>query len=162
VAVIGAGDAGQDTVWQLTSYASKIYLLNRYKDLRGDDKDLQERLKKEAKVEIFSETEPIKILGDKFVTGLVYKNFRSKEEKQIEIGGIFVEIGSTPASMFLDGLLKCNDKEEIIIDHKTGETSVSGIFAAGDVTDSAEKQIIIAAAGGAKAALAAYNYIRNK
>jgi thioredoxin reductase len=162
VAVIGGGDAGQDTAWQLTSYATKIYLLNRYQDLKGDDKDLQERLKKEAKIEILSETEPIKILGDKFVSGLVYKNFRSKEEIQVAINGIFVEIGSTPASLFLDQMLRCNNKEEIITDHNTGVTSVPGIFAAGDVTDSAEKQIIIAAGEGAKATLAAYNYLKNK
>jgi NADH-dependent peroxiredoxin subunit F len=162
VAVIGAGDSGQDTVWQLTKYASKIYLLNRYDELRGDDKDLQEKLKKEPKVQIFSEVELIKILGDKFVTALVYRNFRSKEEKQIEINGIFVEIGSTPASAFLNGLLRCNDKGEIIVDHNSCVTSVPGIFAAGDVTDVSGKQIIIAAGEGAKAALAAYNYFKTQ
>lgn len=160
VAVIGAGDAGQDTAWQLTKYASKIYLLNRYNELRGDDKELQERLKKEEKVEILAETEPLKILGDKFVSGLVYRNFRIKEEHKIDVSGIFVEIGSTPASIFLDGLLKCNDKGEIVVDHNSCATSVPGIFAAGDVTDILEKQIVIAAGMGAKAALSAYQYLK--
>lgn len=162
VAVIGAGDSGQDTAWQMTKYASKIYLLNRYDELRGDDKNLREKLKKEPKVEIFSEVEPIKILGDKFVTALVFRNFRSREEKQIEASGIFVEIGSTPASLFLGGLLRCNGEGEIIIDHNNCAASVPGIFAAGDVTDVSEKQIIIAAGEGAKAALSAYNYLKNQ
>lgn len=162
VAVIGAGDAGQDTVWQLTKYASKIYLFNRYDELRGDDKELQKRLKKEEKVEILAEVEPTQILGDKFVNSLIYKNFRTKEEKKIDVGGIFVEIGSTPSSLFVSDLLRCNDKGEIIIDQGTCATSVPGIFAAGDVTDSLEKQIITAAGMGAKAALAAYNYLKNK
>ncbi|OGZ34007.1 MAG: hypothetical protein A2Y98_00460 [Candidatus Portnoybacteria bacterium RBG_19FT_COMBO_36_7] len=162
VAVIGAGDSGQDTVWQLTKYASKIYLLNRYNELRGDDKNLQEKLKKEPKVQTLSEVELIKILGDKFVTALVYRNFRSKEEKQIEVNGIFVEIGSTPASSFVKGLLRCNEKGEIIVDHNSCVTSVPGIFAAGDVTDILEKQIIISAGEGAKSALSAYNYLKNR
>jgi len=162
VAVIGAGDAGQDTVWQLTKYASKIYLLNRYNELRGDNKDLREKLKKEPNVEIFSEVEPIKILGNKFVTALVFRNFRTKEEKEVKVNGIFVEIGSTPTSLFLGGLLRCNDQEEIAVDHNNCATSVPGIFAAGDVTDTQEKQIIIAAGMGAKAALNAYNYLKNR
>jgi alkyl hydroperoxide reductase subunit F len=162
VAVIGAGDAGQDTAWQLTKYASKIYLLNRYNELRGDDKGLQEKLKKDQKVEILSETEPIKIIGDKFVTALQYRNFRSKEEKEVPVHGIFVEIGSTPASLFLGGLVRCNANGEIVVDHNSCATSVPGIYAAGDVTDVAEKQIIIAAGEGAKAALSAYNYLKNK
>jgi thioredoxin-disulfide reductase len=162
VAVIGAGDAGQDTVWQLTKYASKIYLLNRYNDLRGDDKELRERLEKDDKVEILNEVEIIEISGEKFVNGLVYRSFRTKEERKIDVSGIFIEIGSAPASMFLDGLLRCNDKGEIIIDHDSCVTSVPGIFAAGDVTDALGKQIIIAAGTGAKAALSAYNYLKNK
>lgn len=161
VAVIGGGDAGQDTAWQLTNYASKVYLLNRYNELRGDNKEIQERLKNDQKVEILSEVEPIEIIGEKFVSGLIYRNFRTKEEKKIEVSGVFVEIGSTPASMFLEGQLKCNDKNEIIIDHQTGATSVPGIYAAGDVTDIKEKQIVIAAGEGAKAALAVYNYLKS-
>lgn len=162
VAVIGAGDAGQDTAWQLTKYAAKIYLFNRYNELRGDDKSLQERLKKEPKVEVLSEVDVKEIIGDKFVKGLVYQELRGGEQKKIELDGIFVEIGSTPASAFLNGLLRCNDKGEIIVDHNSCATSVPGIFAAGDVTDISGKQIIIAAGEGAKAALGAYEYLKNK
>ena len=162
VAVIGAGDAGQDTAWQLTKYASKIYLLNRYDELRGDDKILQERLKNNEKVQILGEVDIVKIIGDNFANGLIYKNLRGGQEEKIEVNGIFVEIGSIPASSFLGGLLRCNDKEEITVDHNSCATSVPGIFAAGDVTDVSEKQIIIAAGMGAKAALGAYEYLKNR
>ncbi|MFH0852749.1 MAG: FAD-dependent oxidoreductase [bacterium] len=162
VAVIGAGDAGQDTAWELTKYAKKVYLLNRYDELRGDDKQLQERLKKEAKVNILAQVDVKEIIGEKFVSAMVYQDLRTGESHKIDVSGIFVEIGSTPASMFLDGLLRCNDKGEIIVEHNSCATSVPGIFAAGDVTDVSEKQIIIAAGMGAKAALSVYNYLKNK
>lgn len=162
VAVIGAGDAGQDAAWQLIDFAQKVYIFNRYNELRGDNKELQEELKQHPKIEILYEVEPISILGDKFVNGLLYRNFRTKEEEKIDVGGIFVEIGSTPTSAFTGGLLRLNDKSEITVDRLTCATSVKGIFAAGDVTDILEKQVIIAAGMGAQAALCAYNYLRNK
>lgn len=162
VAVIGAGDAGQDAAWQLTKYAAKVYLLNRYNELRGDDKALQEKLKAHPKVEILYETDPKEIEGEVFVKELLYENLRGREQKSIELNGIFVEIGSVPASAFVDGLLRCNDKGEIIVDHNSCAASVPGIFAAGDVTDILEKQIVVAAGEGAKAALAVYNYLKNK
>jgi len=162
VAVIGAGDAGQDTAWQLTKYASKIYLLNRYNEMRGDDKALQEKLKKDPKIEILYEVNPKEIKGEVFVKELIYEDLRGKEQKNINVDGIFVEIGSIPATAFVDGLLRCNDKGEIVVDHNSCATSVPGIFAAGDVTDLLEKQIVIAAGEGAKVALGVYNYLKNK
>ena len=84
-----------------------------------------------------------------------------EEEKEIEVQGLFVEIGSVPASYFSTGLLKLNDKEEIVVD-KNNMTSQKGIFAAGDVTNIPYKQIIIAAGEGAKAALSVYEYLNNK
>ena len=162
VAVIGAGDAGQDAAWQLANYARKVYLLNRYDELRGDDKSLREKLKHSEKIEILYETDPKEIKGEVFVKELVYENLREKERKSIALNGIFVEIGSVPSSTFVDSLLRCNDKGEIIVDHNSCATSVAGIFAAGDVTDVLEKQIVIAAGMGASAALAVYNYLKNK
>jgi len=161
VAVIGAGDAGQDTAWQLTKYASKIYLLNKYAELRGDNIDLQEKIKKEPKIEIIPEVLPKEITGENFVNGLIYGNTKTNEQKKIDVNGIFVEIGSTPASVFVNGLLKCNEKGEIVVDHASCATSVPGIFAAGDVTNIPHKQIIVAAGMGAKAALSAYEFSKN-
>lgn len=161
VAVVGAGDAGQDTAWQLTQYAKKVYLINKYPGLRGSNIALQEKLKASEKVEIIGSVLPKEVKGDKFVRELIYFNPETKKEGSIKIDGIFVEIGSIPNTDFLNGLLELNEKGEIIIDHKTCATSVEGIFAVGDVTDLPYKQVVIAAGEGAKAALSAYEYLKS-
>lgn len=162
VAVVGGGDAGQDAAWQLTQYASKIYLLNKYPELRGDDLHVQEELQKHPQVEILNNCEPIEIKGEKFVKSLVIKRNGGQQSKELAVDGIFVEIGSVPASKFLDGMVKLNEKNEVIIDPKTNMTSMPGIFAAGDITDVPYKQMIVAAGEGAKAALSAYEYLKSK
>lgn len=162
VAVIGAGDAGQDAVWQLTQYASKIYLLNKYAELRGDDIVLQEELKKHPKVEIYNQCEPLGVKGDKFVRSLAFKHNHSNETREVRVDGVFVEIGSVPVCGYLKDVVKLNEAGEIIIDPKTNMTSAAGIFAAGDVTNVSHKQMIVAAGEGAKAALSAYEYLKIK
>ncbi len=162
VAVIGAGDAGQDAAWQLTKYASKIYLLNKYPELRGDDLHIQEKLKNHPQVTIFNDCEPTKVTGDKFVKALSFKCNGHRQTQEIAVDGIFVEIGSVPASKFLDDVVKLNGEGEVVIDPKTNMTPTPGIFAAGDITDIPYKQMIIAAGEGAKAALSAYEYLKNR
>lgn len=162
VAVVGGGDAGQDAAWQLTKYATKVYLLNKYPELRGDNVQLREKLKNHDKVEIFNNYEPLEVKGDKFVKGLVFRHNGHGEIKEIAADGIFVEIGSVPSSEFLQDMIKLNKKGEIIIDPKTNMTSREGIFAGGDVTDVPYKQMVIAAGEGAKAALSAYEYLKTK
>lgn len=169
VAVVGAGDAGQDAVWQLTNYASKIYLLNRYSELRGDDVQMQEQIKNHQNIEIINNCYPVEIKGEKFVKGLVYQcngpslvQLDQSQKQEILIDGVFVEIGSVPTSEFLNDMVKLNEKREIVIDPRTNMSSSPGIFAAGDVTDAAHKQMIVAAGEGAKAALSAYEYLKTK
>lgn len=162
VAVVGAGDAGQDAAWQLTKYASKVYLLNRYPELRGDDVQIQEQLKNSERLEIINSCYPVEVRGEKFVKSLIYQCNGSDEKKEIALEGIFVEIGSVPVSDFLTGMVKLNEKGEVIINPETNTTSSAGIFAAGDVTDVPHKQMIVAAGEGAKAALSAYEYLKNK
>jgi len=162
VAVVGGGDAGQDATWQLTKYANKIYLLSRYANLIGENRQLREQLEKNDRVQIVKSCSPIEVKGDKFVKSLVYKCNGDADQKEIAIDGIFVEIGSVPASEFIEGMVKLNNRGEIIIDPKTNMTSCPGIFAAGDVTDVPRKQMIVAAGEGAKAALGAYEYLKNK
>lgn len=160
VAVIGAGDAGQDAAWQLTKYATKIYLLNRYPEMRGDNLQMQEKIKTAEKVEVFNNCEPLEVKGNKFVNALIFKHNGLGETKEIAVDGIFVEIGSTPSSEFLANMVKLNEKREIIIDYLTNATSEPGVFAAGDVTNILEKQLVIAAGEGAKAALSVYEYLK--
>lgn len=162
VAVVGAGDGGQDAAWQLTKYASQIYLLNKYPELRGANRQMQEQLKSQPRITILNSCEPLEVKGDKFVTALIVKCAGEESAKEIEVSGIFVEIGSVPASKFLAGVVELNEKEEVKIDSLTNATSRPGIFAAGDITDIPHKQMIIAAGEGAKAALSAYEYLKNK
>ncbi len=160
VAVVGAGNAGLEAVIDLMPYANKVYLINRKPDLMGDP-STQEEVKKLPKVTIIHNAQVQEIMGDKFVTGLSYMDTANNQVKKLEVGGVFVEIGSVPNSEFMKGLVEMNAGGEIIVNHKTGATSRPGVFAAGDVTDEIYKQNNISAGDGVAAALSAYNYLLN-
>ncbi len=157
-AVVGGGNAGLEAVIDLFSYAAKIYLINHGPELTGDP-GTQEEVKKSPKVTVINNAQIQEILGDKFVTGLNYLDNSDNQIKKLEVGGVFVEIGSVPNSEFMKGLVEMNAGGEMIVDHKTGATSRPGIFAAGDVTDEIYKQNNISAGDGVAAALSAYNYL---
>ena len=161
VAVIGGGNAGLEAVVDLLAYARKIYLLARGDALRGDPLTYEE-IKKHDNVEIILNAETQEIVGDKFVTGLCYKDQKTNKETTLSIQGVFVEIGSAPNSEMVKELVELNRYGEIIIDAKIAATSHPGIFAAGDVTDDIYKQNNIAVGDGVRAALSAYNYILNR
>jgi thioredoxin-disulfide reductase len=161
VAVAGAGNSGMDAALQLTKYAKKIYLINKYPDLLKGDSLYAEQIKNSPLVEIMNNSLPKEIRGDKFVSGLIIENSQTKENKELSVEGIFVEIGSLPSLQFLGGLVEYNQKGEIIINHENNMSSCAGIFAAGDATNVPHKQIIIAAGEGAKAALGAYYYLQH-
>ena len=158
VAVIGGGNAGLEAVIDLIPYATKIYLINHGPELSGDPLTLEE-FGKYDKVVIINNAETREIMGDKFVSGLKYLDKQDNNVKELSLEGIFVEIGSVPNSEFVKGFVEMNEVGEIIVDHKTGATSASGIFAAGDVTDEIYKQNNISAGDGVVAALSAYNYL---
>ena len=161
VAVIGGGNSGLESAMDLTKYANKIYILGRGEKIRGD-KFLQEKLKNIGKVEFITNAAVKEIKGSKFVEKIVYEDKKADEEKEISVSGVFINIGWIPATGFLGGFVELNSQAEIIVDHKTQETSVPGVFAAGDVTDGLYKQCITAAGDGAKSALSAYNYLLGK
>jgi NADH-dependent peroxiredoxin subunit F len=158
VVVVGSGNAGLEAVIDLLNYSSKIYLLDILSEMQGD-KVLQEEILKSDKVEFMSETKIKEIYGDKFVEGIKYT--KNNEEKELKVQGVFVEIGSVPNSDFLGELVEKDKYNQIKID-KNQNTSQSGIYAAGDVTDKAYKQNNIAAGDGTVATLAAYEYLIKK
>ena len=159
VAVIGGGNAGLEAVVDLFPYASEIYLLEYGDALKGDPVT-QEEIRKNPKLkEIILNAQSLEVLGDKFVTGLKYKDRKTNEEKIVGVGGIFVEIGSIPNSEMVKGLVELDKWGQVIIDSKHATTSHPGIFAAGDITDDPYKQNNISAGDAVKAALAAYNYL---
>jgi len=158
VAVVGGGNAGLEAALDLTKYAEKIYVLEANGKIRGDEAT-QEQLRKTGQVEFQTGIEVQEIKGNKFVESLIYKDKNTGEIKELKVGGVFINIGQIPATDFLKGFLELNQWGEIAIDPKTNQTSVPGVFAAGDATDVKYKQCIIAAGEGAKAALSAYEYI---
>jgi len=101
-----------------------------------------------------------KIEGKNFVESIVCKDHKAKKTISLAVGGVFVEIGSQPATSFVKDLVDFNSKDEIIIDPKTMQTKTEGLFAAGDVSNVIFKQIVIAAGEGCKAILSISNYLR--
>ncbi len=161
VAVVGGGNAGLEAAVDLLPYAKSITLFEYMDALKGDPVT-QERVTSSDKVQVLLNTQTLEVVGEKFVTGLKYKDRVSGEEKTVPLGGVFVEIGSVPNSEFVKDVVELNKAGEIVIDHKTAATSEEGIWAAGDVTDEMYKQNNISVGDGVKAALSAYNYLLNK
>jgi NADH-dependent peroxiredoxin subunit F len=158
VAVIGGGNAGFEVALSMLPYAEKIYILEYGPEPRADN-ILKERVREEEKIEILCNAAAKEIKGEKFVKSLVYSDMKEQKEKELVLQGIFVEIGSKPAVSFLGNLADLNEKKEIMVDPRNNQTKTPGLFAAGDVTCILQKQIIISAGDGAKAAISAYNYI---
>lgn len=156
VAVVGGGNAALDASMQLSDIANRVYVVS-IEDLTGDQVTV-DKLKKKENVEILPYRETKEILGDDFVSGLRIIDKKSSKEETLDVKGVFVEIGSIPNSDLVEGICETNRAKEIIINCYC-ETSHPGVFAAGDVTNIPDKQIIIAAGEGAKAVLRAYSYL---
>ncbi len=159
VVVVGGGNSGFEAAIALSSWAKKIYILEHSPKIRADEAN-QERAKKTGRVEVITSVLPKQVKGKEFVNSIVYQDRKSKGIKTLKVEGIFVEIGSQPATSFVKGLVDFNKKDEIVVNHQTTETKTPGLFAAGDVSDVIYKQIVIAAGQGAKAALAVSNYLQ--
>lgn len=154
VAVIGGGNSALDAALQLIKIAEKIYLIN-INDKLGGDAIMREKLEASDKVSIYNAAKTQEILGDNFVKAIKIR--QADKDLTLEVQGVFVEIGSVPGVEFIDFVAR-NNFGEIKIDAEN-KTNVSGVFAAGDVTDVLEKQIIIAAGEGAKAVLSVFRYL---
>lgn len=157
VAVIGGGNSGVDAVIQLMRITPKVYLLEQGPKLRADAV-LLAKLEGAHNVEVMLNTRPTDIIGDVMVTGINVENVNTHERRALRVKGVFVEIGLMPNTSFISDLVRLNRYGEIPV-NCAAETGIPGLFAAGDVTDVPEKQIIIAAGDGAKAALGAYSYL---
>jgi alkyl hydroperoxide reductase subunit F len=154
VAVIGGGNSALDATLQLIKIAKHIYIINNALSLSGDA-IMRRKVGDAANVTILNNSSVTAIFGDKFVKGIKLKS--ANQEKELAVQGVFVEIGLIPNSAFVRDVEK-NLKNEIIINLRN-QTNVPGIFAAGDVTDVPEKQIIIAAGEGSKSALSVFHYL---
>jgi alkyl hydroperoxide reductase subunit F len=162
VAVTGSGNAGLEAVVDLLPYASRIYLLIRGDILKGDPVT-QERIAKEPKVRIIFNAVTTEITGNNFMSGLKYKDSVSGEIKELSAEGMFVEIGAVPNTELVKDLVELSPMGAIVTDAKTQRASLTGIWAAGDVTDGLYRQNNISAGDAVKAVLNIYDYLnKNK
>lgn len=160
VAVVGGGNAALDATLLLSKIAKKVYLIHRRDEFRGDEIMLQ-KIKEQKNIQLILNSTIKEIKGNEFVKSIIINKIDSKNEEKIEVNGVFAEIGYEVKANFIKNLVNLDEKNQIIT-NKNCETSRPGIFAAGDATDIAYKQIIISAGEGAKAALSAYKYIQEK
>jgi thioredoxin-disulfide reductase len=160
VAIIGGGNAGFEAAISLSHYVKKIYILEHGSEAKAD-KENQEKAENTGKVEVITSAAIEKIEGENFVSKVLYQDLKSKETKTLNVEGVFVEIGSQPATSFVKDLVDFNEKDEIVADPYTGKTKTPGLFTAGDVDNVPYKQVVIAAGEGAKAAISASIYLQN-
>ncbi|NNU96965.1 alkyl hydroperoxide reductase subunit F [Anoxybacillus sp. EFIL] len=160
VAVIGGGNSGVEAAIDLAGIAKHVTVLEFAPELKADAV-LQDRLYSLPNVTVIKNAQTKEITGTDKVNGITYIDRATGEEHHIELQGVFVQIGLVPNTEWLEGTVERNRFGEIIVD-KRGATNVPGVFAAGDCTDSAYKQIIISMGSGATASLGAFDYlIRN-
>ncbi|WP_271274372.1 alkyl hydroperoxide reductase subunit F [Aliamphritea hakodatensis] len=158
VAVIGGGNSGIEAAIDLAGIVEHVTVLEFADTLRADEV-LQRKARSMANIEIISSAMTTEVLGDgNRVTGLTWEDRTNGQLNQLNLAGIFVQIGLMPNTEWLGDSIALTDRGEIPVDNR-GQTSVPGVFAAGDVTDSAYKQIIIAMGSGATASLGAFDHL---
>lgn len=156
VAVVGGGNSALKAVFDLDNYASEIHLIS-LTDLTADAIFI-ERLKKLSKLKQYIKHTVVEIKGSKLVERILAEKVETGEHFEIPVEGVFIAVGLDPNTEFLEGLVDKTNQGEIKIDCDC-KTNVPGLFAAGDATTVPEKQIIIAAGEGAKAAIKAWEYL---
>ena len=156
VVIAGGGNSAVEAAIDVSKYAKKVIVVHR-SEFRADA-ILQERMQAIEGIEIYKQTQILELLGSQRLEAIKVLDKEKNEERLIKTEGIFIEIGHVPNSNLVKDLVELNSLNEIVVDTKQ-QTSLEGLFAAGDVTDIPYKQIILAAADGAKAALAASEYI---
>ncbi|MCY9432753.1 alkyl hydroperoxide reductase subunit F [Bacillus haynesii] len=160
VAVIGGGNSGIEAAIDLAGIVNHVTVLEFAPELKADEV-LQKRLYSLPNVTVVKNAQTKEITGDENVNGITYVDRETGEEKHVELQGVFVQIGLVPNTEWLPETVERNRIGEIVVD-KRGETTIPGLFAAGDCTDSPYNQIIISMGSGANAALGAFDYlIRN-
>ncbi|HDJ30154.1 MAG TPA: thioredoxin-disulfide reductase [Candidatus Acetothermia bacterium] len=157
VAVIGGGNSAFEAVIDLLPIATEIHVVD-VADHWFADPILQGQVLGVDKVHTYQQHKVVEVKGDKFVNGLVIEDMKTGEKKELRVDGVFIEIGLIPNSDFLTGFVEINKRGEVVVDEEM-RTSVPGVFAAGDVINRTDKQVVIAAGQGAKAALSAYRYL---
>jgi len=157
VAVVGGGNSALEAALDMVKIAEHVDLVS-LTPLTGDA-ILVDKLSAAKNLTIYTEYQTEKIEGEKLVNGIQIKDLKSGNSKQLKVTGVLIEVGLVPNSRLVKGLVKLNKRGEVIVTCSS-ETDIPGFYAAGDVTDVPEKQIVVAAGEGAKAALQAHRYLQ--
>jgi alkyl hydroperoxide reductase subunit F len=158
VAVIGGGNSGVEAAIDLAGVVAHVTLIEFDGKLRADAV-LQRKLRSLANVDVILSAQTTEVLGDgRKVTGLAYLDRATKDAHRLALEGIFVQIGLLPNTEWLKGTIELSARGEIVVDER-GQTSLPGVFAAGDATTVPHKQIVIAMGQGASAALSAFDHL---
>jgi thioredoxin reductase (NADPH) len=159
MAVVGGGDSAMEEATYLTKYASEVYVIHRRDKLRAS-KIMQERYLSKPNAKVLWNKTVVDVLGDDIITGVELEDTETGERSTLEVSGLFVAIGHTPATNFLrsSGLV-FDDKGYIQLEHRHSATNIDGIFAAGDVADAEYRQAVTAAGMGCQAAMDAERWL---
>ena len=161
VAVVGGGDTACEEAYYLSNLAKKVYMIVRKPYLRASAA-MQQRVNEKENIEILYNTNTVGLFGEQFVEGAHLVQFKGTDKEQmldLDIDGFFLAIGHKPNTDFLIGLVALDEQGYIALGGITTETSVKGVFAAGDVADPHYRQAIVAAGSGCRAALDAKSYL---
>lgn len=158
IAVVGGGDSAMEEATFLTRFGSKVIVIHRKDELRAS-KIMQERAFNDPKIEFIWNSEVVGITGTDAASGLVLRDTVTGEQSEIEIGGLFIAIGNDPRTHLVHGQLELTAEGTIAVDGRSSKTSLTGVFAAGDVIDPTYRQAITAAGSGTVAALDAEHFL---
>jgi len=156
VIIAGGGNSAVEAAIDVAKFAKNVTLVHR-SQLRADQ-ILIDHMMKQSNITVYLQTQILEIVGDNKMTGIKVLDKENSQVRVIDADGIFIEIGNLPSNDLVKDLVTLNDRGEVVVDEKN-MTSLPGLYAAGDVTQMPYKQIVIAVADGAKAALAANEYI---
>lgn len=158
VVVVGGGDAAIEESLFLSRICSKTYLIHRRNEFRASY-EMQKKLNK-SKVQVIFDSIVVDVLGRDFVTGVLIKNVKTNEQKQIDCAAMFVAIGHTPETEIFKGQLEVDD-QGYFITNGTPETKIPGVFVCGDCADKVFRQAVTAAGTGCQAAILAHRYLES-
>ena len=158
IAVVGGGDSAMEEATFLARFARSVTVIHRRDELRAS-KIMQQRAFDNAKISFLWDSEPIDVIGDDKVVGLVVGNLKTGEESKLDVTGLFIAIGHEPRTELLAGQVNLDDDGYVLVEHPSTRTNLAGVFACGDVVDHIYRQAITAAGTGCAAALDAERYL---
>ena len=162
LAVVGGGDTAMEEASYLTKFASKVYVIHRRGEFRAS-KAMQARILENPKAEPVWNSVVVDVIGDQFIEAVVLENTETKERSTLPVKGLFIAIGHSPATRFLQGSgLEFDSSGYVHLRSRSSHTNIEGVFAAGDVADSVYRQAISAAGMGCQAAIDAERWLAGR